>query len=249
MKIAKRITSCIVSCYYFLREKLSPSKIKEGKDIPIIINNFNRLSTLLRLTEALTSRGYTNIYILDNASTYPPLLEYYQSCPFTVLSLPQNLGFKALWKSPFRKRFCQDYYIYTDSDVVPVDECPADFVDYFLAELKKHPFARKIGFSLRIDNIPNYYAQKEKVIQLESKYYTRPIGNRLYRAPIDTTFALYRPRVGLSRSRFVEAYRTAYPYQAEHLPWYNNSSALSPEELYYINHCTHITEWSSNEKE
>ena len=33
MKIAKRITSCIVSCYYFLREKLSPSKIKEGKDI------------------------------------------------------------------------------------------------------------------------------------------------------------------------------------------------------------------------
>ena len=69
MKIAKRITSRIVSCYYFLREKLSPSKIKEGKDIPIIINNFNRLSTLLRLTEALTSRGYTNIYILDKPSS------------------------------------------------------------------------------------------------------------------------------------------------------------------------------------
>ena len=248
-KNIKRAISWLISCYYFFRETVSPSKIQTGKDIPIIINNFNRLTSLQQLLDALTIRGYTNIYILDNASTYPPLLDYYDTCPFPVLRLSENLGFKALWKSPLRKRFCRDYYIYTDSDVVPVKECPNDFIDYFLRELKRHPLARKIGFSLRIDNLPDCYAHKEKVIQLESRYYANFTADKLYRAPIDTTFALYRPRVGLSRSRFVEAYRTAYPYQAEHLPWYNNSSALSPEELYYINHCTHITEWSSKEKE
>ena len=247
MRILKTITSNIFSCYYLFREMLAPSHIKEGKEIPIIINNFNRLTTSKQLIEALTSRGYTNIYIIDNASTYPPLLDYYKTCPFTVFKLSQNLGFKALWKSSLRKRFCNDYYIYTDSDVVPCSYCPQDFIDYFLKELKKYPLARKVGFSLRIDNIPDTYAHKDKVIKQEKKYYESPKGE-LYRAPIDTTFALYRPRVGLSRSRSVEAYRTAYPYQAEHLPWYCDSAHLSEEEQYYINQCTHVTEWSSKSK-
>lgn len=247
-KNIKRAISWLVSCYYFFRETVSPSKIQTGKDIPIIINNFNRLTSLQQLLDALTSRGYTNIYILDNASTYPPLLDYYDTCPFPVLRLSENLGFKALWKSPLRKRFCRDYYIYTDSDVVPVKECPNDFIDYFLRELKRHPLARKIGFSLRIDNLPDCYAHKDKVIRLESHYYANFTADKLYRAPIDTTFALYRPRVGLSRSRFVEAYRTPYPYQAEHLPWYNDSSNLSAEEQYYISHCKHVTEWTSQAK-
>ncbi|WP_455622289.1 glycosyltransferase family 2 protein [Parabacteroides sp.] len=248
MSVFKKTTYYLGSCYYFLREKIAPSKIREGREIPIVINNFNRLSCLRKLIDALTARGYTNIYILDNASTYPPLLEYYKSCPFKVFNLQQNLGFKALWKSPLRKRFCGDYYIYTDSDVVPADYCPADFIDYFLRELKRHPLARKIGFSLRIDNLPDCYAHKEKVIALEKRYYKHLSEKGLYRAPIDTTFALYRPRVGLSRSRSAEAYRTAYPYQAEHLPWYSDSSNLPEEEQYYIAHCTHVTEWSSKSK-
>ena len=115
MSIFKTLTYNIGSYYYFLREIISPSLIRDAKEIPIIINNFNRLTTLRLLTETLTACGYTNIYILDNASTYPPLLEYYKTCPFTVFHLNQNLGFKALFKSPLKKRFCNDYYIYTDS--------------------------------------------------------------------------------------------------------------------------------------
>ena len=54
------------------------------KDIPIVINNYNRITTLLQLINGLESRGYRNIYIIDNKSTYPPLLEYYKNCPYTV---------------------------------------------------------------------------------------------------------------------------------------------------------------------
>ena len=189
MSIFKTLTCNIGSYYYFLREIISPSLIRDAKEIPIIINNFNRLTTLRLLTETLTACGYTNIYILDNASTYPPLLEYYKTCPFTVFHLNQNLGFKALWKSPLKKRFCNDYYIYTDSDVIPSDYCPKDFIDYFFKELKKHPFARKIGFSLRIDNIPDSYIHKEEVrktilsqtcrrrsVQSTNRYNLRPLS-------------------------------------------------------------------------
>ena len=74
MSIFKTLTCNIGSYYYFLREIISPSLIRDAKEIPIIINNFNRLTTLRLLTETLTACGYTNIYILDNASTYPPLV-------------------------------------------------------------------------------------------------------------------------------------------------------------------------------
>ncbi len=230
--------------YFFIKEKIKPSKINNEYEIPIIINNYNRLTTLKKLIEALTSRGYKNIYIIDNKSTYPPLLEYYQQCPFTIYKLKENLGFKALWKSELKKKFCNDYYVYTDSDVVPADYCPDNFLAHFHRILKEKPFARKIGLSLRIDNLPESYHNKEKVIEWESQFYKHPVSKELYRAPIDTTFALYRPYVGLSRSRFVEAYRTAYPYQAEHLPWYVDTAHMPEEEKYYISHCTQKTEWS-----
>lgn len=234
-----------MSIYYYICGLIRPSQIKNSKDIPIVINNFNRLTWMLQLIKALTSRGYYNIYIIDNKSTYPPLLEYYKTCPYTVFMLNRNVGFKALWKcSDLRKRFCNDYYIYTDSDVVPSDYCPDNFIDYLFDEIKKRPLARKIGFSLRIDNLPDHYSQKDEVIAWEERYYTKITKDNLYKAPIDTTFALYRPHVGLSRSRYVKSYRTAYPYQAEHRPWYSNTSNLSTEEMYYISNIKQITGWS-----
>lgn len=234
------------SQYCRLREWLQPSKIADANDIPVIINNFNRLTMLKRLIERLEKAGCRNIHIIDNASTYPPLLEYYKTTPHTVHRLEANLGFKALWKSGLNKTLCRDYFVYTDSDVVPVDECPDNFMQVFLEVLKSKRLARKVGFSLRIDNLPDHYTLKEKVIAHESRFYERPDATgRMYRAPIDTTFAMYRPRIGLSRSFSAEAYRMAFPYQAEHLPWYNDLDNLSEEEQYYIDHTTQVTEWTS----
>lgn len=244
----KKAKNIVLSRYYHFMELLFPSQIKEGKEIPIIINNFNRLDMLDRLIKALEKRGYLNIYIIDNKSTYAPLINYYKTCPYKVFMLEKNLGFKALWKSKLSNQFCNDYYIYTDSDVIPVDECPADFIDHLFKLLKKYKYARKIGLSLRIDNLPDHYALKNKVIELEKGNFKSINKDNLYRAPIDTTFALYRPRVGLSRSRTVESYRTSFPYQAEHIPWYSDSANLSEEEVYYISQCTHPTSWSKPKK-
>lgn len=244
MKVFKHIQSTIVSVYFRFREILSPSAIRTGSDIPIIINNFNRISTLMRLIKALEEREYTNIYIIDNNSTYPPLLAYYEETPYTVFRLKENLGYRALWKSKLSDRFCRDYYIYTDSDVVPVEECPENFIDDLWEWLRKHPYARKIGLSLRIDDLPDSYDRKKEVVAWESHFYTRQTKDGLYRAPVDTTFAIYRPRVGLSRSRSVEAYRTPYPYQLYHLPWYQNSADLSEEDQYYVDQCRKETMWS-----
>ena len=237
----------IRSRYFWLRERLQPSKIEDARQIPIIINSFNRLTTLKQLISSLEQRGLTNIYILDNDSTYPPLLEWLKSSPYEVIHLPGNLGFKALWRhKPSRKRFCDDYYIYTDADLVLDEDCPADIVDRMFDLLKNtYPYAFKIGPSIRIDNLPDCYDRKQEVIDWESRYFEHPVDNGLYRAPIDTTFALYRPRIGLSRRVSLESYRMAAPYQIVHVPWYENSSAPTEEENYYKSHCRHVTAWSN----
>jgi hypothetical protein len=55
----------------------------------------------------------------------------------------------------------------------------------------------------------------------------------VYRAPIDTTFALYRAGVPFQME---PALRTGNPYVARHLPWYQNSARPSAEQRYYLQH-------------
>ena len=248
MQLFPKTKNFIRSRYIKVRGRLSASRINgDIHQIPIIINNYNRLTTLQQLIDSLKSRGYHNIYILDNKSTYPPLLDWYQSAPCEVIYLPANLGFKALWKhKPTRKRFCKDFYIYTDSDIVLDGSCPDDLIQkmYHLM-VHKYLYAFKIGPSLRIDDLPDHYARKEEVIKWESRFFKRYlVEDNLYRAPIDTTFALYRPHIGLSRRSYLESYRMGSPYVVKHLPWYENTASLTDEERYYKDHCVHVTAWS-----
>ncbi|MGV8135501.1 MAG: hypothetical protein AB2L20_09825 [Mangrovibacterium sp.] len=235
--------------YFHLLEILFPSKIKDPKKIPIIINSYNRLTCLQRLISALEQRGYSNIWIIDNASTYPPLLKFYDHCPYHVFRLKKNTGHLALWKTPVYKKFINDFYAYTDSDVVPSDQCPDDFMSVFLDTLKQYKFAKKAGFSLRIDNLPDHFEKKKEVMEWEKQYFEKRVSSLLYRAPIDTTFALYRPRAKGGSNAYIPMYRTASPYEAEHIPWYADSKNLTPEDLYYIKSSSTSTMWTVLNKE
>lgn len=248
----KKITHiCYHNCIIIfnkLRWMIFGRQIVNPKNIPIIINNYNRLTYLKSLINSLTKRGYTNIYILDNKSTYPPLLEYYKSCPFTVIHLSGNLGYKALWESDVFNRFKRSYYVYTDSDMEINPDCPDDFMQHFLNILKRYPLSQKVGFGLQIDDLPDHFINKEKVIEHESRFWTREVEPGIYKADIDTTFALYRPYCKGVASIYQEVYRTGRPYIIKHLPWYVDSNNMSDEELYYVNNISQSTHWSKNSK-
>lgn len=244
----KHITYTVKSLLLGLYSRYISQPPADSKEIPVVINNFNRLSTLKRLIASLTSRGINNIVILDNQSTYKPLLEWYETCGHKVIHLGANLGFKAMWKSPFTKGLRNGWYIYTDSDVELPESCPDDIVDKMLHVMTvERPFALKTGPSLAIDDLPDCFANKEAVIEHEKKFWTKRDGD-LYRAPIDTTFALYRPKSGLNRSRAAESYRLAPPYTLRHLPWYDDSANPTEEELFYREACTRPTMWTSAAK-
>lgn len=235
-----RSSICISNIrYYFSGARLSSSKL-----VPIIINNFNRLDSLTKLIASLENRGYRNIYIIDNASTYPPLLEYYDTCGYTVFRLSQNVGYKAIWQTDIYDRFKRSYYVYTDSDVLLDSQCPDDFMDYFISILEKYRLAQKVGFGIRIDDIPDHYKNKESVIAHETPFWLQQVEDSLYSAPIDTTFSLYRPFCAGPANDFQKTFRTGFPYVIQHLPWYVDSSNMSEEETYYVSHLKQSTHWS-----
>lgn len=203
-------------------------------DIPIFIINFNRLSYLEKLVEKLKSDGYSNINIIDNNSSYPPLLDYYQKTDCRVFRIEKNMGHMVFWKDNRFKPYRQSFYVVTDPDVMPVEECPRDYVKKFIDILCKYPFVSKVGFSLKLDDLPDDACLTKEVLAFEKEYYICPIKRRnLYYAGIDTTFAVYPPEKFANRENFYRAFRMGYPYQARHLPWYKKKDDITEEDKYY----------------
>jgi hypothetical protein len=201
------------------------------RDIPVIINNFNRIDYLKKLIDWLEKAEMRNIYIIDNASTYPILLDYYSQTKHTVIRLEANIGYKALWDTSVHLWFKGLPYIYTDPDILPIEECPYDAVKYFQEILNEYAHINKVGFGLNINDLPDHYPNKPEVLKWEGIYWEDPISENLYKADIDTTFALYRAHS--VKQQWGKTIRTGGKYMARHLPWYENPKTITEEELYY----------------
>lgn len=195
-------------------------------NIPIFIISYNRKETLQCCVERFQKDGYKNLIVIDNASTNRDLISYLKSLKTKVYFLKKNYGHRVLWDSGlFDNIIKKQYFVLTDPDVLPIDVCPSDYVEQFYKLLQLYPKKTKVGFSLKLDDLPETYKFKYDIIRFESFYWEKQIKYDfpIYDAPVDTTFALYRPLGGSDDDTFYEAVRTGYPYVARHLGWYVNN--------------------------
>jgi hypothetical protein len=132
-------------------------------------------------------------------------------------------------------------FVLSDPDIVPIGDCPVDAIDYFEEVLERYPRCAKVGFGLKIDDLPDHYRLKHEVITIESYNWELALAPRLYEAPIDTTLALYR---GPGDFCFTPAIRTGYPYLARHVTWYLDENQLPEEERFYRDHSSPDPWWS-----
>lgn len=204
-------------------------------NIPIIINNLNRLSTTKKLVEDLMKLGYNNIHILDNNSTYPPLLYWYNDLQLegkvTVKLFDKNYGQLALWNSGYIAKFKDELRIvYTDSDI----ELNAGSKEGFIEELVEYSIQMqsKVGLALQIDDLPETELG-DRVRKHEAQFWEKRRGiTRTYKAYIDTTFAVIDPNKPFT----YEALRVAGDFTARHMPWYTDWSNMTEEEKYVLEH-------------
>ena len=206
---------------------------------------YNRLTIPKKLAENLADTGCEPI-LLDNSSTYPPLLEWYKSCPFKVHTFNQRYGERVCWDSGLFNQYNDEYYIVTDHDL-DISNVPPDYTEMLIKGLENKDIT-KCGLSLDIDDLPDTPYGKD-VIGYELKYWGDKdfLGN--YIAGVDTTFAMYdrkRQTSGWDHGdKFYYGSRLPKPYTAKHMPWYltEESFASNEEEKYYHTGCTNF--WST----
>lgn len=194
-----------------------------------LIINFNRLLLPVGLAEWVAKRGIEPVFI-DNNSTYPPLLEYYQSCRFRVLRLVSNYGHTVLWQYPVLDVLdIKERFIYTDPDL-DLTGVPDDFLEVMNEGLNRYPNYSKCGLSLEINDLPD--TEEGNFIRTvpEAPYWNRPLDDMYFHADTDTTFALYQYPIGPYGH---SAIRTNRPYTAKHIPWYYTKIEDLPEDEQY----------------
>lgn len=219
---------------------------KDPLSIPIIIINYNRLADLKILVNFLLERKHKNIVIIDNNSTYPPLLNYYKTIEqkVTIERMVENYGHMVFWdNSDLYNKYANGYHIISDADIIPNKNLPEDYVRQLMDILDKNKYVTKVGFALKIDDIPDFYQHKQKVLDWEKKHWENPIGNDLYLNELDTTFAIYPPHYKYELMNFYSAIRVAGDFTAQHNGWYIDNENLTEEEKYYFKTASDSNSW------
>lgn len=195
------------------------------RNIPIYLISFNRYQWLRDMAKEC-ERFSDNIIIVDNQSTWEPLVEWLHSCPYEVIHAPENYGKKVVWRLELPH---DNYYVVSDPDL-DLSGVPSDLLPLLQHGLYQHPDYHSCGLSLCIDDIPP--DQRVRVLAGERRFWDQKIGRSFFHAAIDTTFAMYRlgdrPTYGGRK-----ALRTAPPYTARHLPWYLTKDSMTEEDLFY----------------
>lgn len=236
-------------------------RIQKGGNpsIPIFIISWNQYTYLKDLVEQLLKYPSLEIYIIDNQSTYEPLVKYLNEIDSRVKVLRQdaNHGHK-VYEMEHILKFIDGLgvtkYIVTDPDLKLNPKMPPNFLDR-LAKLSDKYKKNKVGLALditrNIDLARKLDDTEQTIADNERQYWSKPIPNtegyELYDAPIDTTFALintdYRKIGELDNS-----IRVAGDFTCVHRPWLKNfKDELIPGEYdFYIgngNKSTTLNRW------
>jgi hypothetical protein len=221
-----------------------------GDTTPVIINNFNRLKSLDILIKWLLSlNDRVSIIIVDNHSSFPPLLEYYATLNtrgITVIKLGRNYGTEALLPITLSLKNANTFVV-TDADLVPYSTTPKNILTKMKEVLREYQTANHVGASLEINDLPDHYPLKPSVIEWESQFWKNKRRDGLYIANIDTTFAMYR--AGSNVRKVSPALRLDRPYTLMHVDWYINPESIDEEYRYYMSSCNDAATWCTRFKE
>lgn len=235
--------------------------LKNNTRVPIFIISQNRLEVLKKTIESFQKKiSFPNLDIIvhDICSTFEPTLDYLNKINNTdnikVFFDKENGQFTRVQSSIddyFKKVRNCDYYIVTDPDIELEETNNNNILEFYSHILDKNS-AHAVGPMLRIDDIPEHYPLKQRVVNLHTKDFwskdpkTIKFNDTIYRyvnAPIASTFAMYRKKTVFSKIK--PAVRTLSPYQARHLDWYLDLDNLSEDQIYYMKNAEYNGHWGA----
>ena len=211
----------------------------------VVINNRNRLTTTKNMVDKLLNLNPDEqIIIIDNGSTYPPLLDWYKTVGQTNFNITidveirfeKNEGHLALWATQLDKEL-GDFFVYTDSDIILNENFPMDWKEIMYNVHLKYGY-RKVALGIRIDDLPEHYRYRNQVMRNEGRWWLEAVDEHLYKADTDTTFAFMKnfldncyPSLRITRPDMI----------CRHHGWYLDLDNLDEEEKYYLENLENTT--------
>lgn len=183
--------------------------------IPVIINNRNLLTWPKAMIEDIKKfKDVGEIWLIDNASTYGPLLEYLDTNPCNILRLEKNLGHTAPWTSGLVNSLNYGYYVVTDGDL-GLSTVSRSVLRLMYDKLRKYPDFGKIGLGLDWRVVTQESPYFNHMMRYEApRWKNATEKERVFDVAVDTTFAMYnRP------DYFIGGGSLSYPNVARHYPW------------------------------
>ena len=201
--------------------------------IPIVIISWNCLTFIKNLIDQL--KNYPNpIIILDNKSSYKPLLDYYKEIKrelkdkLEIRLLKENHGSNVYLKV----KGLPKVFILTDPDIELNENMPLDFAEILLKLSNKYK-VYKVGLALDLKDKADFIRcgkEGNPLYEYQLRYWKDRIASdyELYRAPVDTTFCLINSKYKVEGNPTMPAIRIAGDFTARHLPWYKEILRTMP---------------------
>jgi hypothetical protein len=223
--------------------------------IRIFIVNFNRVAWPKLMVESINKLPDAEPVIIDNASTFEPCLDWYNSNPCEVVRMDSNYGHLVGWQQEVIHKMATPYYVVSDPDL-DLRDVPNDVLSYLKEGLDMYPQIIKAGLSLEIEDLPKTLLGRN-ARDWERQFWTAHEGRRFWFAPTDTTFAMYRKEdLDHTLSHFLTlGLRSFRPYTAKHWPWYlvrkedryfSKDIDMTEEENYYRSKVSTATHWATH---
>ena len=184
--------------------------------IPVIINNCNLLSYPKAMVNSLSRfDNIGDIIIVDNSSTYEPLLDWYSTNPCTVIRTNQSSHLTP-WNIDLPSTLKSKYYVVTDPDL-DLSITPLNSLNYLVEKIKLHEEYDKIGLSLKNWNVPSDSPYHQFLKNWSSTTWNDNSlrDELLHSQQIDTTLAMY----DINRNPRGNSCATYLPYSVNHIPW------------------------------
>lgn len=218
--------------------------------IPIYIiayNQFTYIRNMVYQCLPLTDK----IYIIDNASTYQPLLDWYKNeLPklknIELIRHPENGGSRVYQKYI---HLFPDEYVITDPDLLFNPKMPNDVIN-ILSNIRKKFNVKVVGLALDISDRSNFTNAKfhaKSIYEWESAFWKNKVNyeqEEIYIAKIATTFALHS-KSNNSKTNL----RVAGRFTCKHIPWYRKEKSplpISNEEKTAVLKGNRTTNWCKN---
>ena len=203
----------------------------------VFITVFNRFTWMLPLLEDFKKAGLEPI-LIDNHSTYPPLLEWYKHCEYPVHFLPKNHLAWAFFTTELYKLYDNErYFIISDSDM-DISKVPLDWPQVLFEALQRadDPIW-KAALGYEIGDLPQN-EMTDMAIRANWAQNSNPDSFGFTECATDLGIAMYdrlrRSPTPNKEENWYASVRAPKPYYCRHLDWYMTSETLREEDIYYL---------------